>query len=287
MENIYLKDFKKINSDKELEELRTLFFSNLNHEFMTPINVMSSSLQLLENKLLKDEFQSFDDYLKVQKINQILKLLNKNLLRMTKLSKNFTLSLEAKSNNIKLIYSNEDIVKFTRDICDEINNYIEFSNFALIFKTNIESKIISFDKTIISKILLNLISNAIKYSPQYIKILVNIKCTKRYINISVEDFGIGIDESRLNSIFNTFSDLDNRFTKINEGMGLGLALCKSLIEIHNGKITVKSTLGKGSKFTISLPNLVNQCENENLYCNKIHRITIKEMLKEEFSDICY
>ena len=54
MENIYLKDFKKINSDKELEELRTLFFSNLNHEFMTPINVMSSSLQLLENKLLKD-----------------------------------------------------------------------------------------------------------------------------------------------------------------------------------------------------------------------------------------
>ena len=132
------------------------------------------------------------------------------------------------------------------------------------------------------RIILNLISNAIKFNKPGGKVEVFISC-KDDIEISVKDSGIGIPEDKIDKIFERFEQVKNNSRK--EGSGIGLNLVKSLVEMNNGSIKVKSDLGKGSKFTIALPNTVvndyskTSCENSDYISNE-NQISI------EFSDIC-
>ena len=234
----------------ELERLRDRFFSNIKHEFRTPLNMIFSSIQLLDYKCKICKIGNCKDCF----INN-LQLININSLRILKLS-----------------------------ICDNINNYKKFNGISLIFDTSVEEHILRFDTDKIERVILNLISNAIKFNIPQGYVYVSLIVEEKYINISIKDTGIGINENKIDSIFESFSDVENRLTKVSEGSGVGLALSKALVEMHDGKISVNSKLGNGSEFIISLPNIINEREEVDISYYKVDRNSL-EKIKMELSDI--
>ena len=183
-----------------------------------------------------------------------------------------------------LNFRNHDIVSFVESICDNINNYKKFNGISLIFDTSVEEHILRFDTDKIERVILNLISNAIKFNIPQGYVYVSLIVEEKYINISIKDTGIGINENKIDSIFESFSDVENRLTKVSEGSGVGLALSKALVEMHDGKISVNSKLGNGSEFIISLPNIINEREEVDISYYKVDRNSL-EKIKMELSDI--
>ena len=136
------------------------------------------------------------------------------------------------------------------------------------------------DSDKIERIILNLLSNAIKFSKPYGEIRINL-IFKDYLYISVEDDGIGIAKEDLNRIFDKFTQLDTSFSRKNEGSGIGLSIVKSFVLLHNGKISVKSELNKGTSFLIKLP-LTETSNTETEYTSYDN---LSENVKIELSDI--
>lgn len=260
----------------ELEKLRMDFLANISHELRTPINLILSSLQVLNLKMnLLDEelFRYFNKYLSIvdQNGRRLLKLVN-NLIDTTRLE----------SGCFSYNPKNKDIISYVENICLSVSEFVKSNNLSIIFDTDTEEKLIAFDPDNMERIILNLISNAIKFNKPGGKIEVFISC-KDDIEISVKDSGIGIPEDKIDKIFERFEQVKTNTKK--EGSGIGLNLVKSLIEMNNGSIKVESELEKGSKFTIILPNtliknsLSYSYENSN-YINNENQISV------EFSDIC-
>ncbi|MBN8047105.1 PAS domain-containing protein [Paraclostridium bifermentans] len=260
----------------EVEKLRMDFLANISHELRTPINLILSSLQVLNlkmNLLDEDLFKYFRRYLNIvdQNGKRLLKLVN-NLIDTTRLE----------SGCFSYNPKNKDIISYVENICFSVSEFVKSNNLSIIFDTDTEEKIIAFDPDNMERIILNLISNAIKFNKPEGKIEVFISC-KDSIEISVKDSGIGIPEDKIDKIFERFEQVKNN-SKI-EGSGIGLNLVKSLVEMNNGSIKVKSDLGKGSKFTIVLPNTVvndyskTSCENSDCINNE-------SQISVEFSDIC-
>ena len=263
----------------ELERLRDRFFSNIKHEFRTPLNMIFSSIQLLDYKCKICKIGNCKDYF----INN-LQLININSLRILKLSNNFIDLTNIQAGCMNLNLRNHDIVSFVESICDNINNYKKFNGISLIFDTSVEEHILRFDTDKIERVILNLISNAIKFNIPQGYVYVSLIVEEKYINISIKDTGIGISENKIDSIFESFSDVENRLTKVSEGSGVGLALSKALVEMHDGKISVNSKLGNGSEFIISLPNIINEREEVDISYYKVNRNSL-EKIKMELSDI--
>lgn len=253
----------------EADRLKTEFFANISHELRTPLNIIMNVLPLIEPEVKNKK----NINIAKQNSYRLLKLIN-NLIDITKIESNF----------FKLNLGNYNIVSIIEDITLSIADYVKANNLTIIFDTEIEEKIIACDPLMIERIILNLISNAIKFSKEKGIINVNIYDKEDKVLISVKDNGIGIPNKKLNLIFNRFTQVDMSFTRRYEGSGIGLALVKSLVEMHNGKISVKSEANKGTEFLIEFPTttIVDTSRNKckcNTCDNHIERIIV------EFSDI--
>lgn len=263
----------------ELEKLRNGFFSNLKHEFRTPLNMIFSSIQLLDYKCKICKIGNCKDCF----INN-LQHINMNSLRLLKLSNNFIDLTNIQAGCMDFNPRNHDIVSFVESICDKINNYKKFNDISLIFDTSLEEHILRFDTDKIERVILNLISNAIKFNIPQGSVYVSLTIEDKYTNISIKDTGIGISDSKINSIFESFSNVENRLTKVSEGSGVGLALSRALVEMHDGDLRVKSKVGEGSEFIIRLPNVINESEEIDMTYYKVDRNSL-EKIKMELSDI--
>ena len=163
-----------------------------------------------------------------------------------------------------------------------VTNYTESKGLNIIFDTDIEEKIIACDTEKIERIVLNLISNAIKFSDVGDEIFVDIKDKNEFVEISVKDNGIGIEKKYLVMIFDRFKQVDKSLSRNTEGTGVGLSLVKSIVELHGGIIYVKSEFGKGSKFTVMLPS--DKVFHENMIYSSNVR-SENEIIRVELSDI--
>jgi signal transduction histidine kinase len=163
-----------------------------------------------------------------------------------------------------------------------VTNFTDIKGLNIIFDTDIVDIIVVCDPEEIDRIVLNLISNAIKFSEVGDEIFVAIKAENESVEISVKDNGIGIKDNNLDMIFNRFNQVDKSLSRSSEGAGIGLCLVKSIVELHGGSIYVESEFGKGSKFTVKLP-LGNVLHDSNPYVSKV---PIKnESIRIELSDI--
>lgn len=272
---------KESESEKEINKLKTEFFANISHELRTPLNVILGSQQLIalylkNHEILKMNSEKVDKHLAIlkQNCNRLLRIIN-NLIDITRIDSGF----------FELNLGNYNIVNIVEEITLSVAEYIESKGIELIFDTEIEEKIISCDPDKIERIILNLLSNAIKFTRDRDKINVNIYDKKNTVLISVKDTGVGIPDDKLNTIFDRFRQVDSSFTRKREGSGIGLALVKSLVEMHEGNISVKSEYGKGSEFIIELPAkklegvFIEENKDINIGQEKVERIKI------EFSDI--
>ena len=270
-----------LEESKKYNTLKTQLFSTISHELKTPINIIYSSLQLLE-KLYKDSVvtfttESFPNYSKIMKQNchRLIRVIN-NVIDMNKVEVGF-LSLHLKNNNI---------IKVVEDITLSIVEYAGLKNINVIFDTEIEEKITAFDEEKIERIMLNLLSNSIKFTENGGCIYVCVYDKKDHIFISVKDTGVGIPQHMLEKIFNTFTQVDTSLRRQAEGSGVGLSLVKSFVEMHEGEITARSQLGMGSEFIIKLP--IKLLDSELNSDNKTRDLNYNvEKTNIEFSDIYF
>ncbi|SJZ30426.1 PAS domain-containing sensor histidine kinase [Selenihalanaerobacter shriftii] len=266
---------KQLQEELKYSKLKNEFFANLSHEFKTPLNLIFSGLQMLNlhlNKNLKiDKDEKSDRYLNVIKQNsyRLLKLIN-NLVDINKIE----------SDALELNLENHDVVDLIKKIVLSVESYAKEINRELKYDSELKEKIIACDFFNLERIILNLISNAIKFTEEDDEILVKTYETDDYVVIEVKDTGIGILEEKQEIIFKRFGQVDKSFTRNSEGSGIGLFIVKSLVEMHGGSIKVESELGKGSRFIVKLPNeKLPQGDNHQIEKHLIDKVNI------EFSDI--
>ena len=269
----------KYKEIKEIEKAKSQFFANLSHEIKTPINIIYSCIQLLDinkkngEKSLSDAYNKYEHTLK-QNCYRLLRLVN-NLVDMTKID----------SGYMKLIFINCEIVSLVEDITLSIVPYVESKNINIVFDTYIEELKIRCDPESMERVILNLLSNAIKFTDNNGNISVFIEADEKYVFIRVKDDGIGISEDIREEIFNRFVQEDKSFNRKKEGSGIGLALVKSLVELHDGEVYLEK-VSKGSEFVVKLPNIKIH-EELNVY-NKVMDAESKPLVQKihiEFSDI--
>ncbi|MHB9942971.1 PAS domain-containing sensor histidine kinase [Clostridium sporogenes] len=267
------KNIELLNESREYNKLITEFLSNISHELKTPLNVIFTAVQLLGFYEKDVDYEKEDKYLKLIKQNcyRLMKLIN-NLLDTTKLD----------SGYLKLNLVNYNIVSLIEEITLSVTSYAESKGINIIFDTNVEEKIIAVDTDKIERIILNLLSNSIKFTNPGGNIFVNIKDCGDYVYIHVKDTGVGIPSDKLESIFERFFQIDKTLKKNKEGTGIGLHLVKSFVEMHKGEVTIISELGKGTEFIIKLPAIV--C-NKNIDSKNIIYEANIERINMEFSDI--
>lgn len=278
LENI-IRELKEKEESHKYDELKTEFFANVSHEFKTPLNIIMGAIQLLElyisNGTIIDSDLKLHKYLKTMKENalRLLRLIN-NIIDLTKIDSNYSY--------IEL--HNYDIVEIVEGVIQSIDLYSKVKCVNIILKNKIEEQVMAFDADKIERILLNLLSNALKFTDENGTIEVEVGTRNKSVYISIKDDGIGIQEDRLEVIFQRFRKVDKSFTRNREGSGIGLSLVKSLVEMHEGTISVKSEYGKGSEFIIELPIItINEEPQTKLYWQ--HEDSRLERIKVEFADI--
>lgn len=272
------EEVKVKNEMEKVIKVQEELFANLSHELKTPLNVIFSANQLIELYIKNNLLEA-----NKEKVSKNINTIKQNCYRFIKLINNMVDLSKIESGFFKLSLSNEDIVKITEDIVQSVSEYVKKKKLSIIFDTNVEEKFITCDSEKIERSILNLISNAIKFSDPDGRIFVNILDKDDRVEIVIKDTGIGIDKKHLNMIFERFHQTDKSLSRNTEGSGIGLYLVKSIIEMHGGKISVESKVGKGSIFKIQLPSktLENQeyMQESELEHNKT------EMIYIEFSDI--
>lgn len=281
--NTLIKENKKLLEEtREYNRLKGEFFSNISHELKTPLNIIFSTIQLLSiynnNNSNNEDFQNtkVDTYLSIMKQNcyRLLRLVN-NLIDITKID----------SGYLNLNLQNKNIVEVVENITLSTVEYVESKSRRIIFDTDIEEKITAFDLEKMERIILNLISNAVKFTKPNDKITVRIYNAAENICISIKDTGKGIPLEKQKLIFERFRQIDRLLSRSHEGSGIGLSLVKSLVEMHHGKISVNSTYGKGTEFIIELPvKLISEENNTELINDYPYEANV-EKIQIEFSDI--
>lgn len=274
---IWFKNKKEIIKEQAYDISYMNFLSNLIHEFKTPLNLIFSSMQLLNKKIDNDNISKVD-------INKYLNIINQNSYRMLKLVNNIVDDSKIDIGHDEYNPINHDIVSFIENICESIDSFIKLNNMTLIFDTDIEELIVAFDVEKIERIILNLISNAIKFRKEDEgNILLKISNDDEFVNIVVRDDGIGISKENINKIFGKYVRLNDERSIIKEGTGIGLSLVESLVRLHDGSVSVDSSFGNWTEFIVKIPNIRSDKKLEySINSNELDRV---EKIKIEFSDI--
>lgn len=268
----------KLHELEEYDKLRTELFANLSHELRTPLNVICSTIQLLESLDASTKFGE-------EKIKYYLSIMKQNSIRLLRLINNIIDMTKVEGNHLALNLSNNNIVYFVEEICQSVAEFIKSQDIEIIFDTEIEEKVIAIDEEKFERIILNILSNAVKFTDKGGSIFVNIYDKEEVVEISIKDTGVGIPEDKLEFIFERFAQLDKSLSRSHEGSGIGLSLVKSLVEMHGGRIFAESRLGEGTNFIIQLPSkLVQENDSEN-NLTKEKESRYEKNLHMEFSDI--
>lgn len=215
------------------------FINITSHQLRTPLATIQSSIDLLELYIKREN---------TARQLQVLNKIKKSVMQLRDIIENITELYKKKKQklNVQKIY----LRKFINDLIEEI--IVDASEKHLI-NVNIEypEQFIYADEFALKQILVNLLTNSIKFSPEGGQIRLNVKRNDKHLEISIRDEGIGIDENDIKNLFKPFFRAKNA-SEI-PGIGLGLAIIKKLIDLHKGKIKCYSSLGKGTEFQIFLP----------------------------------
>lgn len=268
----------------KLETLKTEFLANISHELKTPLNIIYSILQMFELELKELMKHNYIEYT-YDKLVEYEGIAKQNIFRLLRLINNITDISKMGAGYYKAKMVNGNIVKEIEDITMSVVAYFKNKKISIIFDTDVEELVMAYDPEKMERIMLNLFSNAVKYTSPGGAIEVKLKAQKEQLAISVKDTGIGIPKEKQSVIFERFTQVDSSFSRKCEGSGIGLALVKSLVEMQQGKISVESEEGKGSTFTVVLPirQIDNQKQKRELEIEKEEQLLYK--CKVEFSDI--
>lgn len=242
---------------RELNEVKTKLYTNITHEFRTPLTVIQGmagqSLKFFQER----SFQKMEGAVEAIQRNSrgLLRLVN----QMLDLSK-----MEAGALQLNLIQG--DVINFLKYLSESFHSYAQGKNIQFTSYTEEKTLKMDYDPDKIHDIFSNLISNAIKFTPSGGKVVFHTKKEDRndgaYLVVKIQDSGIGISAEKIPHIFDRFYQVDDVSTRKGEGTGIGLAHTKELVHLMGGEIQVDSQLGEGSTFTVMLPITKKAAEND-------------------------
>lgn len=277
----YMKKLKAVEMElkekNEYEAVRNEFFANISHELRTPINVIYSALQLEELYFEKGEYDKIkmNNIIVKQNCMRLLRLIN-NLIDMTKIDAGF----------FKPVLKCSNMVDVVENIVLSVVAYVESRKMNITFDTEFEEEYVNCDSDLMERIMLNLISNSIKYGKPDGNIYVNIsRESQGTVAISLKDDGIGIPKDKQDSVFERFIRIDKSLARNCEGSGIGLPLVKSLVEIQNGTIGLASEENSGTEIIMKFPIVEVEKEACAATDTSIETDNIIRKVSLEFSDI--
>lgn len=246
---------------KEMDKVKSRFFANISHEFRTPLTLIMGPLEEKLADSSHDKKQQKEFKMMLRNSRRLLNLVNQ-LLDLSRFD----------GGKMELQASVQDIVPFFKGIVNAFDSLALQNGLTLNVHAPERELILLYDAAKLEHAILNLMINAVKYTPSGGKISVNLKRVSGHqvnsqpghqvnsqpglrVEICVRDTGIGIAPGQLDHIFERFYQAEGPNQLENKGSGIGLALTKEIVKLHNGEITVHSELGKGSEFIISLPGL--------------------------------
>ncbi len=266
---------------KELDSVKTQLYTNITHEFRTPLTVILGMAQQVKSNPPQHLDNGID--MIIRNGQSLLNLVNE-MLDLSKLE----------TGKMILQPVNGDIINFLRYIVESFHSLAESQKKQLHFLAVMDSLYVAYDPEKVRQIIANLLSNALKFTPQKGNIYITVSennqlhdAGKSTLIIKVKDTGIGIPEGQLEHIFERFYQLDNSLTRKTEGTGIGLALTKELVKLMEGDITVKSPptgANRGTEFTVTLP-LINTPAAENIIYPDIKDAVSKQINTASFSNV--
>ncbi|WP_144916047.1 hybrid sensor histidine kinase/response regulator transcription factor [Mucilaginibacter frigoritolerans] len=239
---------KEVKRMHELDMMKIKFFTNVSHEFRTPLSLIMAPVDKMLNHTTDVD----------QK--QQLTMIRKNAKRLLNLVNQLLDLRKMEIQELKLHNKPGDIVKFIKEISLSFTNIADEKGIGFVFDTELETLITSFDHDKIERILFNLLSNAFKFTPMggHVSVLLNMVYNRsmvesQLLEIKVIDTGIGIPFEKHDKIFERFYQHDIPESLLNQGSGIGLAIAREFVKMHKGEIIVESEPGHGSCFIIQLP----------------------------------
>lgn len=282
----FIKDVterKKINTLKkdlvkylQEEKLKSEFFSNISHELRTPINVIYSALQL------KDVYLISKNYDGIKNNNDIIR---QNCLRLIRTINNFIDANKLSDGYLSPDLMIYNIVEVVENVAQASFKYINKMGISLIFDSDEEEILVHCDVEFVERIILNLLSNCVKYGRKDGHIWINIKLREDKVDIIVDNDGYKINDEERPYIFDKFTKTNKSLSRSQEGSGLGLFITKSLTEIQKGTIELKHSNNGGETFVVTFNRIkdISCCEkqkSEDVLMNEL-----SEKIEIEFSDI--
>ncbi|HEY8915648.1 MAG TPA: ATP-binding protein [Chitinophaga sp.] len=239
--HILEEERKRAAALAEIDRAKTAFFSNISHEFRTPLTLLLGPIEeAMQNPALDAGHKAELD------------IAYRNALRMQKLVNTLLEFSRIEAERVDGKFTRVDICRLTQDLASTFRSAVEKAGMALNISCGYSEAEVYVDVEMWEKIVLNLLSNAFKYTNQG-HIDVQIQVADDQVLLSVTDTGIGIAADQLDKIFNRFHRVENIQGRSQEGTGIGLAMVKELVKIHKGNISVSSRPGEGSTFTVMIP----------------------------------
>jgi len=246
------------DSLNKIEHLRKTMVINVAHEFRTPLTLILGPLQQLISKVNNPSDK------------QALSMVLKNAQRLKDLVSQLLSLSKLESGKMKLQCNETNIIEFARTFVQSFESLAKHETIDLVFISK-EKEIFAFlDKEKLAQVLNNLLSNAFKFTEEGGRIEISITTLEngKVVNISISDTGQGIPPEKLEHIFDRFYQADDSISREKEGTGIGLAIVKEMVNLHHGKIEAKSTIGKGTTFSIFLPLGSNHLKPDELKASK-------------------
>jgi len=232
----YEEEKKRAEFLEELDRAKTAFFSNVSHEFRTPLTLMIGPLE--------DELRDNPD-------RDNLQIVHRNSLRLLRLVNTLLDFSRIESGRIDASYEPTDLAAFTADLASVFRSATEKAGLRLIVDCPPTHEPVLVDREMWEKIVLNLLSNAFKFTFEG-EIRVRLRWEPDRVSLIVSDTGVGIDSAELSKVFDRFHRVRGVRARTHEGTGIGLALVQELARLHGGTATVTSEVGKGSTFTVTI-----------------------------------
>jgi signal transduction histidine kinase/ligand-binding sensor domain-containing protein/DNA-binding response OmpR family regulator len=257
----YRLEMEHLHAEKlqEMDHMKSRFFANISHEFRTPLTLIQGPVE----QMLSGKF--------VGNIKEQYKIILRNSSRLLQLVNQLLDLSRLESGKLKLQAATMDVIELTRELVQNFESLAVRKKIELTFQCETGTLEAYIDRDKFEKIINNLLSNAFKFTPEGGRISVIIKHTPQFplnrgiisplikgdkggcIELSVTNTGTGIPADKIDHVFDRFYQVDNSYSKDQEGSGIGLALAKELVALHHGEITVESMPGKDTKFSVFFP----------------------------------
>jgi signal transduction histidine kinase len=238
----YEDERKRAESLTALDRAKTAFFSNVSHEFRTPLTLMLAPLE----DLLASE-NAVSDHATEQ-----LRLIHRNGLRLLKLVNSLLDFSRIEAGRVEAVYQPTDISGFTAELASSFRSAMERAGLHYEVKCDPVAETVYLDRDMWEKIVLNLLSNAFKFTFEG-RVSVQLKAEGHEVHLQISDTGIGVPKDEVPRLFERFHRVEGARGRTQEGTGIGLAMVHELVKIHQGSITATSSPGKGTSFLVKMP----------------------------------